>query len=139
MQEADILRVIISLVVVVLLILGAAWLTRRAGWHRKGQAPSMKVLGAQSLGGRNYVAMVQVEDTRLVLGVTCQSITLLHTLPAGQSHGAAAAVGAYSDPKDCSDPEIYSDPNGSAGGLSAPDSGRMGAFSRVLAQSLKRK
>ena len=138
MQEADILRVIISLVVVVLLILGAAWLTRRAGWHRKGQARSMKVLGAQSLGGRNYVAIVQVEDTRLVLGVTAQSITLLHTLPAGQSHDAAAA-GAYSDPKGCSDPEIYSDPNDSAGGLSAPDSGRMGAFSRVLAQSLKRR
>jgi flagellar protein FliO/FliZ len=82
MTEADVLRIIVSLIFVIMLILAGAWLTRRAGWLRSGKAPSMRVLGAQSLGSRAYVAMVEVEDARLVLGVTPTQVTLLHTLPA---------------------------------------------------------
>jgi flagellar protein FliO/FliZ len=81
MAEADILRVIVSLIFVIMLILAGAWFTRRAGWLRSGKAPAMRVLGAQSLGGRAYVAMVEVEDARLVLGVTANQVSLLHTLP----------------------------------------------------------
>jgi len=81
MSEAAVLRLIVSLVFIVFLILAAAWLTRRAGWLRSSAQASLKVLGSQSLGARAYVALVQVDDARLVLGVTPNNISLLHTLP----------------------------------------------------------
>ncbi|WP_371743172.1 FliO/MopB family protein [Pollutimonas harenae] len=48
---------------------------------RTGNASGLRVIGSQSLGARNYVAMVEVEDARLVLGISGHQITLLHTLP----------------------------------------------------------
>ena len=90
MAEADVLRVILSLVAVILLLLGAAWLTRRAGLLRTGNTRAIQVLGMQNLGGRGYLALVQVEDTRLLLGITATQINLLHTLDdsvAAKEHG----------------------------------------------------
>lgn len=81
MDEAALLRLIVSLVFIVALILAGAWLTRRAGWLRSGASQPIKVIGSQSLGARAYVAVVQVDDARLVLGVTSNQISLLHTLP----------------------------------------------------------
>ncbi|WP_017525059.1 flagellar biosynthetic protein FliO [Pusillimonas noertemannii] len=82
MNEGDVLRMVGSLALIVLLILAGAWLMRRAGWLRAGAGQAIRVVGAQSLGARSSVAIVQIEDQRLVLGVTPQQITLLHTLPA---------------------------------------------------------
>lgn len=82
MNEADVLRMVASLAFIVFLILAGAWLMRRAGWLRGGTGQAIKVVGAQSLGARSSVAIVQVDGARLVLGVTPQQITLLHTLPA---------------------------------------------------------
>ena len=87
MTEADVLRIIVSLIFVIMLILAGAWFTRRAGWLRSGKAPALRVLGAQSLGGRAYVAMVEVEDARLVLGVTPTHVSLLHSLPPSAVQG----------------------------------------------------
>jgi len=81
MTDAAVLRLLASLVLIVLMILAGAWLTRRAGWLRGSSQSPIRLLGSQSLGGRNYVAVVQVEDARLVVGVTAQQISLLHTLP----------------------------------------------------------
>ncbi len=83
-----------SLALIVLLILAGAWLMRRAGWLRAGAGHAIRVVGAQSLGARSSVAIVQIEDQRLVLGVTPQQITLLHTLPAQE--GVAQADGRAS-------------------------------------------
>jgi flagellar protein FliO/FliZ len=81
MTEAAVLRLIVSLVFIVAIILAGAWAMRRAGWLRAAGPQTIKVLGTQSLGGRNFVSIVQVEDARLVLGVTAQQVSLLHTLP----------------------------------------------------------
>jgi flagellar protein FliO/FliZ len=81
MNEADVLRLIVSLTFVVMLILAAAWVTRRAGWLRPGGNQFIKVLGTQSLGSKAYITLVEVEDARLLLGVTAGQISLLHTLP----------------------------------------------------------
>src|SRR3546814_20790043 len=89
MSEAAVLRLVISLVFIVALILACAWITRRAGWLRNGGAQHINVLGTQSLGARSYIPMVQVEDARLVLGVTANQITLLHTLPPAEPSDVA--------------------------------------------------
>lgn len=84
MTDAAVLRLLASLVLIVVLILVGAWLTRRAGWLRGATQSPIKVLGSQSLGGRSHIAVVQVEDARLVVGITPQQISLLHTLPPGE-------------------------------------------------------
>ncbi|MGB3289206.1 MAG: flagellar biosynthetic protein FliO [Burkholderiaceae bacterium] len=90
MSEAAILRLVISLVFIVALILAFAWITRRAGWLRGAGTQQLKVLGTQSLGARAYVTLVEVEDARLVLGVTANQISLLHTLPPSGPTGGAS-------------------------------------------------
>ncbi|MEO6986073.1 MAG: flagellar biosynthetic protein FliO [Paralcaligenes sp.] len=81
MTEAAALRLVLSLFFVLALILVAAWLIRRAGWLRAGSKRFMRLVDTQSLGPRTYVALVDIENTRLVLGVTTSQISLLHTLP----------------------------------------------------------
>ncbi|XBS68370.1 flagellar biosynthetic protein FliO [Acerihabitans sp. KWT182] len=72
-----------TLGVILLLIVVGAWLVRKLGL-----APSVKpsrrlrVLAGCSVGQRERVVVVEVEGTWLVLGVTPQHITPLHTLPA---------------------------------------------------------
>ncbi|MFW7342485.1 flagellar biosynthetic protein FliO [Pollutimonas sp. H1-120] len=92
MSEAAVLRLVISLVFIVALILACAWMTRRAGWLRGMGSQQLKVLSTQSLGARAYITMVEVEDARLVLGVTANQISLLHTLPPSESTGAETPV-----------------------------------------------
>ena len=81
MTDAAVLRLLASLVFIVGLILACGWLMRRAGWLRAGNGQAIKVLSSQNLGSRAYVAMVEVDDARLVLGVTANQVSLLHTLP----------------------------------------------------------
>lgn len=81
MNEADVLRVIVTLVFVLMVILAGAWAVRRSGLGRSGSSSQLRLLASQSLGNRAWVTIVEVEDARLVLGVTAQQINLLHTLP----------------------------------------------------------
>lgn len=97
MNEADVLRLIASLLFIVALILVGAWATRRAGWLRTVSGQAIKVAGTQSLGARAYVSIIEVEDARLVVGVTGNQITLLHTMPPA-APGAGASRAAASDP-----------------------------------------
>lgn len=98
MTETAVLRLVISLLFIVALILAGAWLSRRAGWLRNGTDQALKIIGTQSLGARAYIALVEVEDARLVVGVTANQISLLHTLPPAdpavkkQSPGAEATA-----------------------------------------------
>ena len=96
MTEESVLRLIISLIFIVGLILACAWIARRAGWAQTGGHRAVKVLGTQSLGARAHVAVVEIEDARLVLGVTASQITLLHTL-------GPSAPGAMADPQAATD------------------------------------
>ncbi|HLU18551.1 MAG TPA: flagellar biosynthetic protein FliO [Pusillimonas sp.] len=84
MAEADALRMVASLAFIVFIILAGAWLLRRTGLLRAGGGQAVKIVGAQSLGARSSIVVVQVEDAQLVVGVTPQQITLLHTMPPGQ-------------------------------------------------------
>lgn len=81
MNEADVLRVIVSLILILMVILAAAWAVRRTGLGRSANSPALRVSASQNLGNRAWVAIVDVEDARLVVGITAQQVTLLHTLP----------------------------------------------------------
>lgn len=66
---------------ILLLILFAAWLVRRLGFAP--QARNNKLLNVRAscqVGQRERVVIVEVDNTWLVLGVTAQQVTPLHTL-----------------------------------------------------------
>ena len=72
-----------GVVLSLLLILGGfilvAWLVRR--WMPQGaQAGLVKVVGATSVGPRERVVVVEVDDTWLVLGVGGGQVRSLHTM-----------------------------------------------------------
>ncbi len=84
---------------IILLILACAWLAKRLGFVQKGQVRGLNDLTISAsckMGQRERVVIVDVEDARLVLGVTAQQITHLHTLPPKppQEHPAPSAVTA---------------------------------------------
>lgn len=80
MSQAELLRLSLSLVLVVVLILFVSWLARRSGLLRK-KNQDIRIVAHQSLGSRNSIMIIEVEQQRLVLGVTPQNINLLHQLP----------------------------------------------------------
>ncbi|NIY48657.1 flagellar biosynthetic protein FliO [Cedecea colo] len=70
-----------ALALVLLLIAAIAWITRRAGYRRQDRKASalLTVKCSQSLGQRERVVIVEVNDKWLLLGVTPANITCLAT------------------------------------------------------------
>lgn len=68
---------------IIAFILIAAWLAKRFGLAGKTAGTrGLKVSASTPLGPRERVVIVEVEDARLVLGVTASSINVLHAPPA---------------------------------------------------------
>ncbi|NPC99664.1 flagellar biosynthetic protein FliO [Brenneria sp. hezel4-2-4] len=68
---------------ILLFILLIAWLMRKLGFAPQTKSNKLlKVVSACQVGQRERVVIVEVDDSWLVLGVTTQNVTLLHTLPA---------------------------------------------------------
>ena len=68
---------------IVILILVVAWIAKRFGFAGTNisDKKNLRVSASVSLGSRERVVIVDVDDARLVLGVTASQITHLHTLP----------------------------------------------------------
>lgn len=82
MTQADVLRVAIALVLIVAAILLAAWLARRSGLLQRQGGGVLRIVGNLAIGPRQNIAVVQVRDTWVVVGMTPNGMTPLHTLPA---------------------------------------------------------
>ncbi|HBB4103810.1 flagellar biosynthetic protein FliO [Escherichia coli] len=81
-SAAPLLQVSGALIAIIALILAAAWLVKRLGFAPKRTGVNgLKICASASLGARERVVVVDVEDARLVLGVTAGQINLLHKLP----------------------------------------------------------
>ncbi|WP_017893220.1 flagellar biosynthetic protein FliO [Serratia sp. S4] len=83
---------------ILLLILLAGWLFRRLGFAP--QARNSKLLNLRAscqVGQRERVVVVEVDNTLLVLGVTAQQITPLHTMPVPAPAPAPAQDSSTSD------------------------------------------
>lgn len=75
------LQMIFALVLVLGLIVGAAWLMRRFSLLPSAAGGQLRVVSGVMVGNRERVVIVEVRDTWLVVGVTGQNINILHTLP----------------------------------------------------------
>lgn len=72
------------LIVLVIMILVCAWLTRRVapGLATSSTGPQLKIVTTKALGPREKVVVLEVENQWLLLGVGGSQINHLHTLPA---------------------------------------------------------
>lgn len=80
---SPLLSVSATLAGIIVLILCIAWLARRFGLTgvRASGKKTLHISASVNLGPRERIVIVDVEDARLVLGVTNSQITPLHTLP----------------------------------------------------------
>jgi flagellar protein FliO/FliZ len=73
-------QILISLIFVLLIIFVSAWLLRRFGRVSGVANGNLKVLGALSVGQRERILLIQAGKEQLVVGVTSNQISTLHTL-----------------------------------------------------------
>lgn len=74
------LNMAMGLVVVIALILGLAWVLKKYGRLPNNNQVDMKVLGGLSLGTREKAILIEVENKRLLVGVTPGHIQTLYVL-----------------------------------------------------------
>ena len=77
------------IIVAIVLVLGFMRRIMVAGLPG-GQQPLLRLRGGLMVGQRERVIIVEVEQTWLVVGVTATQMTLLHTLPRGETPDAPA-------------------------------------------------
>lgn len=77
----------LGLVVVLALAVGLSWLLRRYALPRDGL---IRVVGGLPLSNRERLLLVEVDRTRLLLGVTASHIQTLHVFAPGTAPPAAA-------------------------------------------------
>ena len=73
----------IGLLLVLVLILGLAWLVRRFGKLPLAGKGMVNILGGVSLGPRERAVLLQVGETRLLVGVAPGRVQTLHVLQQG--------------------------------------------------------
>ena len=73
-------EILFSLILVVALIFFAAYLFKKSGAYRFGQRSDIQVISGISLGARERIVVVKVENTRLVIGLAPGQMRTLHVL-----------------------------------------------------------
>jgi flagellar protein FliO/FliZ len=87
------LRVPLALLLVLAMVLGAAWLMRRATGMTQGSVQRMQVIAQLQLGAREKAVMIRVAGQDVLLGIAPGSVRLLLTTPSSaESTDAATAV-----------------------------------------------
>ncbi len=76
------LQLTLGLAVVLAAVIGLSWLLRRHALPRGG---AIQVLGGLPLGTRERLLLVEVEQIRLLIGVTATQIQALHVFPVSPS------------------------------------------------------
>ncbi|MCQ8897764.1 flagellar biosynthetic protein FliO [Limnobacter humi] len=84
LSSGHLLQTTLGLLFVLGLLLALAWVLKRAGFTAAQKRGGFyKVLATSSLGPREKIALIEVGNTWLVVGITAHSINTLHSLPAG--------------------------------------------------------
>ncbi len=74
----DIMTVMMGLGLVLLIILGCAWLVRRIGMVPSANTGHIKVLAVLSVGSKERITLIEVGGKQLLVGVTANQINTLH-------------------------------------------------------------
>ena len=92
----SVLQVLTGLALVLLLVVGTAWLLRRLGRVPGLSNQSIRTIGALAVGTRERVVLLEVGATWILVGVAPGHVRSLATLPKGEiavadSHAAQTA------------------------------------------------
>lgn len=91
---AGTLQMLLGLGVVLAAIAGTAWVLRRMAPGQVGGAGSLRVVAAVAVGPKERVVLVDISETRLVLGVASGQVTLLHEMPRPDDADASQGIPA---------------------------------------------
>jgi len=80
MSASSIVNMLMGLGLVLMVIFLMAWLVRRMGGMQISGSQKLRLLGGISLGAREKVVLIQIENKRLVLGVAQGQVNTLHVL-----------------------------------------------------------
>jgi flagellar protein FliO/FliZ len=75
-----VLQFLSGLGLVVLCILGLAWLMKRTGGLRASAQGNLRVVDGMALSARERIVLVEVGDTQVLLGIAPGRISALHVL-----------------------------------------------------------
>ena len=78
---SSLLQVLFGLGLVLAAIGGTAWLLRRLAPGQVAASGALRVVGGVAVGPKERVVLVDVGDTRLVLGVAPGRVATLHQMP----------------------------------------------------------
>jgi len=76
----NMLQIVSSLFLVLIVIGGLAWILKRFGIGTATSSGPIKVIATAGVGQRERVVLVEIENTRLVLGVAPGRVSVLHCL-----------------------------------------------------------
>ncbi len=77
---SNLMQVTFGLFVIILLIVAAAWFTRKFGNFQVAAKGNLRVVGGLPLGARERVVLIQVGSEQIVLGVAPGRISKIHVL-----------------------------------------------------------
>lgn len=85
LPEGGLLQMMVGLLLVLAVIVAAAWLLKRFALNHGTPNGNIKVIAGAAVGQRERVVLVEVNGTWLVLGVAPGQVRTLHTMPKGHS------------------------------------------------------
>lgn len=96
-DAGNLLQTLLGLIVVLVLIVGMAWLMKRSQQlHGIGQK-QFRVIAALPLGPREKAVLLQVGEQQLLLGVTPQNVNLLSALEQPLDLNAGQQTSIFAD------------------------------------------
>ena len=94
----DTVNVAVCLIIVIALIIGLGLLVKRfsVGSLRRGEQRVLKTIDTQAVGSKERIAVMEVNDTWLVVGITPQGISALHAMPRPDDQATDVAASTMS-------------------------------------------
>jgi len=100
LSASNIVNMLMGLGLVLAIIFFMAWIVRRMGGMQVMGSQKIKLLGGMTLGAREKVVLVQIENKRLVLGVAQGQVNTLHVLDGEYEEDEKPAIDSASPFKD---------------------------------------
>ncbi|MDH5518780.1 MAG: flagellar biosynthetic protein FliO [Gammaproteobacteria bacterium] len=97
LSASSIANMFLGLGLVLALIFLMAWVVRRMGGMQLSGSQRIRLLGGLSLGPREKVVLIQVENKRLLLGVAQGQVNTLHQLEGDYENIAEQTTGSATD------------------------------------------
>lgn len=74
------LKMVAGLLLVLTIIGAIAWALKRYAYHATNTAGAIKIIASAGVGQRERIVLVEIESTRLVLGVAPGRVNTLHCI-----------------------------------------------------------